>query len=65
MIPEGKTKDKVKLLTYNIQMVPWVVTQTSDEYPTSGMEERLNDVVKCFEPFDVIHIQEAYSGLWS
>lgn len=46
-------------------MIPWVVTAASNTYPSSGQDDRLNDIISCFKNYDVVTVQECFGGLFS
>ena len=62
---KSRPQDEVVILTYNLQMIPLVVGMTQDTYPSSSQDERLLDIVKSFEPYDVILLQESFGGIFS
>mmetsp|Transcript_16780 Transcript_16780/g.25853 ORF Transcript_16780/g.25853 Transcript_16780/m.25853 type:complete len:128 (+) Transcript_16780:52-435(+) len=58
-------RQQVRILTYNTQMIPPFVAQTSDLYPTSGQEDRLEDIVKSLSDYDIVCLQEVWGGMYS
>ena len=65
MIDKSKPPNEVRVLTYNLQLIPAVVLATSDAYPSSSQEERLLDLVKSLKGYDVACLQETFGGLFS
>ena len=49
-------KDEVRMLTYNIQMIPKVTAMASDHYPSFNQDERCIDIIKCFDNFDIVSV---------
>lgn len=64
-IMNNAKKDEIKMLTYNIQMIPKVVSMAQDHYPSQSQDERCLDIIKCFDSYDVVSIQESFGGLYS
>lgn len=59
------SRHNVRLLTYNMMMIPWLVGATSDKYASCSQAERCEDIVSCLENYDVVCVQECFGGLMS
>ena len=60
-----RKENEIRVLTINLQMIPYVVILTSSTYPSCNQDERLLDIVHCFKDYDVVAIQECFGGLLS
>lgn len=62
---KNRKKDEIKLLQYNIQMIPKVALMLNEHYPSVGQDERCIDIIRAIEDYDIVCLQEAFAGICS